>query len=182
MPITRKLIAQDENDVNQWLRVDHDQRYIVNDSPEWQFLFGPNSVLTNSSRVLKISGQFDTSDLDSVRFISYLYNPVTGGIDNATSCSFNIYKVDNGSSWTETLLDTFTGTLQANQYFYADRTLASLSPADLTGDTSLMVEVVVTRLTETYRDRIYLNHLGIYDSFLRLKQDVEYLDLTKQDE
>ena len=55
MPITRKLVAQDANEENQWLKVDNAQRFIVNDNNDWQFLFGPNSTPTNSTQVLKLA-------------------------------------------------------------------------------------------------------------------------------
>jgi len=45
MAITRRLVAHDENEDNQWLKVDHSTRFIENHSDEWQFLFGPNSGL-----------------------------------------------------------------------------------------------------------------------------------------
>jgi len=174
------LIAQDNED-GQVLRVDYSGRYVQNLSHDWQFLFNANSVLTPTVLVLKNTGQFDTSDLESIKIIGYLYNAATGGIAAGSTCTFNIYYV-SGSTWTETSLGSVSGTLLSNNYFFADINVASLVPADLDGDTTLMIECVLTRLSSTYRERVYLNHLGSYDSIVRLRQDVDFLDITKLDE
>ena len=180
MPIVRKLLAQDNEDCQQ-LKVDTFDRYLVNDSEDWYFLFGPNSALVNSNQIIKIAAEFDTNDLDSIRFIAYLYNQNDGSVDNAATCTFNIYMVGQ-PSWVETLLLTTSGTIQFNNYFLSDVNVNSLSPATLDGDTTLMVEAVITRLGDIYRDRVYLNSLGVYDSIIQLRNDVDFLDITKLDE
>jgi len=37
------------------------------------------------------------------------------------------------------------------------------------------------RWGRTYKNKIYINHLGVYDSIVRLKNDIEFLDISKQD-
>lgn len=180
MPITRKLVAQDSNEENQWLKVDSIKRYIVNDSNDWQFLFGPNSAPTNSSQVIKIAAEYNFRDQDGVRFIAYLYNPATGSVDSSASVTFNVYLV-NVPNWTETLVTSFSGAMLANNYYYYSATNTELLPTDLYGGDTLMIEAVATRLSETYRDRLYVNHLGIYTNVFTLRQDVDFLSLTKQD-
>jgi hypothetical protein len=181
MPIVRKLIAQDENDVNQWLKVDHSTRYIVNDSPEWQFLFGPNSSLSNSALEIKIAARYDDNTFNNIKVVAYLYETQNAAVGNAASCQFKIFKV-NLPDWTETLEDTLTGTQLSNNYFYINPTLSSLSNVNFDGGDTIMIEATITRLGITYRDRLYVNHLGIYDNVTRLRQDVEFLDATKLDE
>lgn len=180
MPIIRRLVAQDNEDCQQ-LKVDTLDRYLVNDSEDWYFLFGPNSEILNSNQVIKIAAEFDVTDLSSVRFIAYLYNPNDGSVDNAATCTFNIYLV-NQPGWTESLLLTQAGALQLNSYFFTDIPTASLSPAILDGNSTLMIEAVITRLSDTYRDRVYINSLGVYDSIIRLRNDVDFLEITKLDE
>lgn len=174
------MVAQDQEQ-NQTLNVDNRKRYLVNHTKEWQWLFGPGSSFSNGERVLKIAAEFDTADLSSVRLASYLFNTVSGGTDSLGSCSFRVYTVTT-PAWTETLVHTVSGSLQYNGYWYADVNLTALTPAILDGDPTLAIDVIATRLGETFRDRIYVNHLGVYDSIVRLRADVEYLDLTKQDE
>lgn len=174
------LISQVDDDI-QSLRVDHARRFIQNDSNDWQFLFGPNSELVPNILVLKNPAQFNTNTLNSVKIAGYLYNSSNGTVAAGASCVFNVYRV-SVTGWTETLLGTFNGVLQPNNYFLSDINILSLAPAELDGDNSIMIECVITRLTKTFRDRVYFNHLGSYESIVRLRNDVEFLDITKADE
>lgn len=180
MAVARRLVAQDGAET-QILGVDNFKRYIVNHSNDWQMIFGPSSSLTNSVQVLKLAAEFDTADFNSVRFVSYLYNPVGGTIDNSASCTFNVYRVA-APGWTDTLITSFSGAILSNHYWFADVNLSALLPANLDGDTTLMVESVIVRSGETFRDRQYFNHIGVYDSIDRLRKDVDFLDITKVDE
>lgn len=184
MAIIRKWVAQHDSEENQWLKIDHASRYIVNHSPEWQPIFNVNSTLNNSSQTLKLAAQLDTNTLDKIRIIGYLYNTNQGSVDNAASISFKIYRVADITSpkWDDQLITTLTGDLQSNSYFFKDINISSLTGTSLDGDTTLMIEGTAVRLGVTYRDRIYVNHLGVYSSIIRLRQDVEFLDITKQDE
>lgn len=180
MPVTRKLISQHNEDC-QVLGVDFADRYIVNDTEDWQFLFGPNSILTNSAQIIKIAAELDTDTLDSIRFTAYLYNQVTGNVDSGATCNFAVYRVAK-PGWDDVLITNFSGTVQSNAYFYGQQLVTALSPAELDGDTTLMVEATITRLSKTYRDRVYINSLGVFESIIRLRNDVEFLDITKLDE
>lgn len=180
MPVTRKLLAQVDDD-NQVLRMDSSQRFIQNETQDWQFLFGPNSSLSTSTQILKLAAEFDQNNMDRIRIIGYLYNPVTGSVENTATCTFRIYKVST-PNWDDVLLTSVSGTQIPNTYFYKEVLLTSLPTVNFDGGDTIMIEGVATRLTNTYRDRIYINHLGIYDSFYRLKQDVDFLDITKLDE
>lgn len=180
MAITRILVAHDENDDNQWLKVDHSSRYIENDGEEWQFLFGPNSSLDTSTLIPKIHAKFNTDTLDNIQLTGYLYDAKNAGVGNAASCSFKIYKIES-PDWTETLITTISGTKLSNNYYYTNPTTNSLG-LDFIGSDTIMIEATLTRLSETYRDRVYINHLGVYGSIVRLKQDVEWLDISKLDE
>lgn len=180
MALNRILVAQDQEE-SQVLRTDNRKKFIVNGGPEWQFLFGPDSVLSNSTQVLKIAVELDPVSLESLRFTAYLYNPTTGTADAAATCVFAVYLVTS-PGWYETLITSFSGSVQSNGYFYATQTVNSLTPASLDGETTLMIEADITRLAQTYKERVYVNHLGVYESVIRLRKDVQFLQLTKQDE
>jgi hypothetical protein len=45
-----------------------------------------------------------------------------------------------------------------------------------------MIEATITRLGKEYKSSVYVNHLGIFDSMFRLKGEIDFLSLTKQDE
>lgn len=184
MAIERKWVAQDDSEENQWLKIDHDSRYIINHSPEWQPIFNVASTLSNSSQVIKLAAQLDTNTLDKIRIIGYLYNPGQGSIDSAASVTFRVFRVTDITTpkWNDELITTLTADLQTNSYYFKDISISSLTGTSLDGDTTLMIEGIAVRLGVTYRDRIYVNHLGVYDSIIRLKKDVEFLDITKQDE
>ena len=183
MPITRKLLAQDDSSENSVLKIDSATRYIENNCSEWQFLFNTTSTLSASTQVFKLSGEFDTNTFAKIRLAGYLFNTESGSVDAAATCQFTVYSVANSTpTWNDTLLTSVSGSVLSNNYYYAEVLLSSIPSANLDGDTTLMVEGVATRLGKTYRDRIYINHLGVYSSIDALRKAVDYLDITKQDE
>lgn len=179
MPISRRFVAQDQED-NQILKMDHDSRYIVNNETDWQFLFGPNSELSNSTLILKLTAKFNEQSFDNIQIIGYLYDTFNASVANAGSGIFKIYRIQS-PDWTEVLISTVSGTQLSNNYFYNNVLLSTLSPIDFDGGESIMIEGTLTRLGVTYRDRVYLNHLGVYDNITRLRADVEFLDISKKD-
>lgn len=181
MAIERKLVAQDDNDENQWLKVDHSSRYISNDMDDWQYLFGPNSTLSSSNQIIKITARFDDVTFNNLKVIAYLYDQQNSSIANAANCEFKFYRIVT-PDWSESLVTTLSGTKLITNYFYLNPLLSVLSPIDFFGGDTLMIEATIIRLGVTYRDRVYINHLGIYDNVSRLRQDVEFLDVTKLDE
>jgi hypothetical protein len=98
------------------------------------------------------------------------------------SCTFKIYSIDVTDTWEETLLVTLSGNPINGNRFSASTSETSLAPTSLTGELSYKMEVEITRLGKTYSEEFYFNHIGIYDSFVRLKGDVDFLDITKLDE
>lgn len=181
MAIERKLLAHDDNDDNQWLKIDHLSRYIVNSEDDWQFLFGVDSNLSASVQIIKIGAKLDTTTFDNIKLTAYLYSNNNGSVANASSCVFRLFKVET-TTWTETLKATINGSLLFNNYFYANPTFSSLSDFNFDGEDTLMVEAEIIRNGVKQLDRVYINHLGIYDSVVRLKQDINFLELTKKDE
>lgn len=177
--MAKKFVAQD-NEEAQPLRINSSKRFIVNDNNDWQFLFGPDSAFTTTAKQLKVAAEFDKTDFSSIRLAGYLYDPTFGTISNLATCQFRVFLV-NTPTWTEQLIGTFTGTQIFNSYFFVDVPAASLSPIDFFGGDTIMIEAVATRLAVTFRERIYVNHLGILDNVSRLRSDVEFLDITKQD-
>jgi hypothetical protein len=181
MPVSKKLVAHDNNQDVQWLKVDHSSRYIQNHCEEWQFLFGPDSSLSNSSQVVKLAAKFNENTFDNIQIAAYLYDPKNNAISNAISCQFDIYSV-SAPNWTENFLVSINGTQLTNFYYYANPTLSSIGSLDFFGGDTLMIQATIVRLGVTYRERIYVNHLGVFDNITRLRGDVEFLEVTKKDE
>ncbi len=180
MAITRKFVSQNQEEC-QILKMDANQPFLVNKSKEWQFLLGPNSELTNSALQIKIAAQFNTETFDGLKIIAYLYEDTSGSVSSLGTCTFSVYKVES-PTWKDTFILNSSGSILPNNYFYKEFTESDLGGLSLDGETTLMIEAVGIRLGRVYRNRIYVNHLGVYDSILRLRQDVEWLDLSKVDE
>lgn len=180
MPIIRKLLAQD-TECNEFLKVDHPSRFIVNTSNYWQMLFNPNSSLGSSAQTIKIAALFDPITFNNLKIIAYLYDQQNNSVANAASCSFKISKVED-PDWTETTLTTLPGAQIANSYYYIQPLLSLFPTVDFIAGDTLLIEATIIRLGVVHRDRLYVNHLGVYDSIIRLKNDVNYLDITKLDE
>lgn len=183
MPITRKWVAQD-TELCQILAVEDYSRFVVVDScDDWQAVFGPDSSLNDSNRVVKIAAELDYTTFSKIRLAAYLYNTDTSGIDSSGGCDFRIHTVKGPPGWTEQLELVVAGVEQiTNHIFFKEVDLSLFDPGLFDGSTTLMIEAFITRLDRIFRERVYVNHVGIYDSFTRLKQEVDYLDLVKLDE
>jgi len=124
--------------------------------------------------------KFASDTFDGIHLIAFLEKDnflLTPG-----SCTFNIYRVNTDSSWTETFLYSTTGSLSGKKMI-ASATQANLgATADLDGELTLAVEALISRAGKSFKRKVYVNHLGVYDSIFRLRQDVEFLDITKVDE
>lgn len=179
MAVTRRFVPTSTGQKQQWLKVDHKTRYASVLSDKWLTLLGPDSSLSTSDQQVKLAARFNDSTFSNIQISAYLYDKNNGATASASSCLLQVYKVDV-PNWTETFITDLTATVQPNSYFYANPTVTSLGLSFQGGDT-LMIEAVITRLGITYRDRVYVNHLGIYDNVTRLRQDVEFLEVTKKD-
>lgn len=177
----RILVAPDNTQDSQILKADHPTRYIENHVSEWQFLFGPTSELDNSVQVIKAHARFNDATFNNIQLISYLYEPRNATVANSTTPVFKLYKVV-APDWTEELITTVGASQLTSNYWYNNLDLTTIPDFNFDGGDTLMVEASLLRSGVLYRDRVYINHLGIYDSFIRLKQEVEFLDITKLDE
>jgi len=121
--------------------------------------------------------KFNSDTLNGVQLLGSLVR----GKDTKTiaGCTFKIYSIDLTDSWVETLRTTVSGTPISGNRFSASVLESALAPSELTGEITYKIEVQVTRLGKVYSDVFYFNHLGIYDSFVCLKRETEYLDVIK---
>ncbi len=124
--------------------------------------------------------KFNTNSFDGVQLVAGLFKGKS--IKTIGTCNFKIYAISTDDNWTETLIASVAGTALTDGRFKAVLTDANLTPAELEGEISFKLEVDITRADKTFSDTYFFNHLGIYGSFIRLKQDVEFLDITKLDE
>jgi len=176
-----RMLIQDSYQDNQVLNVDPSKRYIVNEEESWQMLLNRNSKAFLREKELKIASQLNPLDLTKIKSIAYLYDKKDSTAYSAIDSKFRFYKV-SGPNWQEDFIVEVSGTSLSNNYHLSESLLTDLSPAILNGEDSLMLEVEITRRGISYKDRVYLNHIGIYDSYLRLKRNVDFLEVTKLDE
>lgn len=181
MAINRRIVAHGDNYDNQWLKVDHNSRYIENDSEDWQFIFGPNSALSNADQVVKLAAKFNENTFNNIQIAAYLYDSKNNAISSIASCQFDVFKV-SPPDWTENYIISLNGFMLPNGYFYVNQNISSFGPIDFFGGDTLMIQATIVRLGITYRERIYVNHLGMFDNVTRLRSDVEFLEVTKKDE
>jgi hypothetical protein len=121
---------------------------------------------------------FESENFDGFKIIAWLATtdlPVSGSLD-----VFKVYTV-NINTWAKTLVVT-KAAVQSGASFTCSVTSADLGANEYTGAEVYFIEATITRRRKTYKVGKYFNHLGIYDSWFRLKQDVDFLDITKLDE
>lgn len=129
---------------------------------------------------VKLGMEFDDEDFDGVRLVAYLMKNNTTVVV-PTSCVFTLYEVSQ-PNWVETSIFTGSGVLQGNNYFFLDVPSSSLTGSELDGGPTLLLEACIVRLGKTYKNRVYVNQLGIYDSFTRLRRRVRVVETEKKDD
>lgn len=123
--------------------------------------------------------KFDSDTFDGIHILGYLSKNEKH--IPAANCSFSISSVSNDGTWAETPIITVFGTLSGN-VFKAIVPQSSLNPVELDGEVTLSISMSLESVGVKYNKKIYVNHLGVYDSIFRLRQDVEFLDISKVDE
>jgi hypothetical protein len=114
--------------------------------------------------------KFNTGDLEGLYLVAYL-----NGF-SSDECEFNVYEVSLDGLWDETPVASETATLSNDKF------VAEFLGEKFDGSKTYAIESKITRLGKEYKKKIYVNHLGIYDSFIRLRNYVEFIDATKGDE
>lgn len=125
---------------------------------------------------------FDESySIDGVRLaIGVLKNKINRA--KADFCDYKIFLISNNNTpWNETLVKS--GTLSQNPDKLFLTTLDSTeATVDFIGDQTFRVWARIVIDNKPYYIQKYFNHLGVSDSILKLKQEVEFLDISKLDE
>lgn len=129
----------------------------------------------NKNEEILLWAKFNSNTFDGIFLNCTLFkNNKTKQISNVM---FKISSVDIAGTWLETQLlqsNSLNGKLVV--------TANDLLPIELDGEITLAVEASFSIRSKKYSKKIYVNHLGIYENIFRLRQDVEFLDITKEDE
>jgi hypothetical protein len=179
---SRRVTMLTNNQYVQPLKVSFNNKKVIAAGAAYNSIVTKVSYEKPQKRDYKVKAwlRFNSNTFDGVQLVGSLVR----GKDTKTiaGCTFKVYSIDLTNSWVETLRTTVSGTSIPGNRFSASVLEAAIAPASLTGEMTYKIEVDVTRLGKLYSDVFYFNHLGIYDSFIRLKNDVEFLDITKLDE
>lgn len=180
---TRRIRATINNSYVQPLKVKTGRLLVLTPGSDYNSIvftkkhraFDPRSVKT------KVWAKFNGQNFDGIHMVAELYGENERRLGSA-SCLFRVYYVDADQNWNQTLVYAANGTLQ-NGRWVLPATQANLgSSTELDGERTFMIEAIISRLGKEYKSSIYVNHLGIFDSLFRLKEEIEFLAVTKKDE
>jgi hypothetical protein len=129
---------------------------------------------------IKVWAKFNTSTFDGIQMIAWLEDKDKEIITTA-SCEFKVYYIDTTNNWDETLIFIGSGTASGLRWISSPSQSDLGSSNELDGERTIMIQATMLRWGRTYKNKIYINHLGVYDSIVRLKNDIEFLDISKQD-
>lgn len=162
---TSKIVITNDND-SQALKKPFGPLLFVKDNVN-QTLLKPSYL--RSEYCLKISSQFD----DSLKLIAYL----TRNCGSRASIGEGTFRISLVNlDWSESLIGTFNGILD-NGKLTLELSESTLG-VELIGEYIFLIEVLAKRFRKNYRAIAYSNHIGIFDYALRIKNKVNFLDIT----
>ncbi len=128
---------------------------------------------------LEVHVKFNSDDIDGINLEARLLN--NGEVRSCKNNTVSVYRIADGS-FTRTFIGNFTPTLNG-QVYNLDLTQVDFGSAnELTSAETYLFEVTAQRQRREFRRSVYFNHLGCFDSILRLRKAVAFLNITKVDE
>jgi hypothetical protein len=132
------------------------------------------------SQKINLWAKFNTNSFDGIQLVAWLED-IDSEVLTSGSCQFKVYYVDIDNNWGQNLIYSGSGTATGLKWTSA-LSQANLGAAnELDGDRTLMIQATIVKWGHSFTKRIYVNHLGVYDSIVRLRNDVEFLDISKAD-
>jgi len=128
---------------------------------------------------LVVWAKFKTVDFDGINLIAFINK--NDKKKQIGSCRFKVYSISTDDNWDETLIFDST-IISPGPSAKLHVPQVDLDPLELDGEFTMSVEAEIVVRNKSYKKKIYVNHLGVYDSIFRLRQEVEFLDITKVDE
>lgn len=181
MPV-RRIKSTINNDYVQPLKLRMSRRLVITPNCSYNsILYSTNHrPFTPANRTAKVWAKFNTNTFNGIQLASWIEDE-KNYIVLSGSCEFKVYYLDASNNWAQTLVYTQNGTL-SGQKWIAVATQANIGNTNyLDGERTLLIEATHTAWKNTYVARAYVNHLGIYDSFIQLKNEVDFLNITKAD-
>jgi hypothetical protein len=180
---TRRIKTTTNNKYCQPLKLKTGRRLVLTLSSDYNSILFTKKHKAFDDRTLKtkVWAKFNGQTFNGIHMVAALYGENETRL-NSVSSVFKVYYIDADQNWNQTLVYTGNGSLQ-NDRWVLPVTQADLGlSTELDGERTLMIEATLTRLGKEYKSSVYVNHLGIFDSLFRLKQEVDFLDITKKDE
>lgn len=123
--------------------------------------------------------KFDSDTFDGIHILGFLADRENE--ISSTNCNFVINSVSNDGVWAESLVASGAGIPNGTRFTLSVPS-SSFGSLSLDSETTLSVTMTIERQGLQYKKKIFVNHLGVYESVFKLRQDVEFLDITKVDE
>lgn len=131
---------------------------------------------------LNLWARYNHDNFDQIEVIC-VGESTTGKQTAISNVSFTLGFVEIDNTWTSTNVITKPGILDVDNSFKQSFTLADIASVfEIDGEKTIYVDAKATRLGRQLKRRFYFNDIGLYESFLKLKNKVNFLDLTKLDE
>jgi len=128
---------------------------------------------------LNIHAKFNANIMNGIQFCAELLNH--GIRTSSVITEFKLYLI-NTSSWAETFIANVSATQESNGFFTGYIPQSSLGANELSGMETYKVSCTANRIRHSSSSFVYFNHLGCYDSIIRLKHEAEYAESLKLDE
>lgn len=128
---------------------------------------------------INLHAKFNTDLMNGIHVVVQLEKD--GSVQSSQIPSVNLYRVSE-SDWTETLVGNFLLTEISNGVYSVYIDQSDFGSNELSGLEVYSIQVEAQRKRKKFNKKVWFNHLGCFDSILRLKQQSEYLNITKLDE
>ena len=126
---------------------------------------------------VNIHARFNTSTMNGIEIEASLFK---NKVITSSIVSTKLYVLSD-SGFTKTFITDVTMSETSTGIFTGTVNQATLALNELSGRETYFVECKFTRVRKKYSNGVYFNHLGCFDSLIRLRHSVEYLESAKVD-
>jgi hypothetical protein len=128
---------------------------------------------------LKVHAKFNADTMNGLQIMASVYRG--SKIKSSSVTGVTVYRVAV-DTWTETFVHSNGMTESSPGVFTLDVNQTALGANELSGLETYAIVVTAIRGRRKFTEKIWVNHLGSFDSINRLQKEVNYLHSTKLDE
>lgn len=180
---TRRIKVTTNNKYTQTLKLKTGRKLVLTPNNDYNSVLFTSRHRATSPKEYQVNlwAKFAQDDFDGIHIRAFIEKD--SEIFQSANYTFDVYTVSRDSNWAETFVITKPGVILADGSYKCQVVTSEFpSTVDIDGELTLAIKVNCSRIGRKYTKKIFINHLGVYDSIVRLKQDVEFLDITKLDE